>query len=192
MGLWTSIKERMNGGERVIVVWSRDHNVEFVSCIVDVSLKLIRSGDGRSWPKPAFDPTGLGKDVAYLATGEKIIPWPTREKPAYDVLDDGTKIEITPEYLDLLTRDTDTEAWLRGVRGMSVMDRLIHLGAGAAIGMALTFFLLKLIGFVGSKTGGSGTTVTITNATANATTLATAMATPFLHAATIHAWGWPL
>lgn len=190
MALWTKFKERLNGGDKTLVVWSREHHVEIIVCGIDTQLNLVRSDEGQAWPKPAWDPTPFGKDVAYLALGEKIVPWPTREKPAYDVLDDGTKVEVTPEYLDQLTRDTDTEAWLRGVRGISLMDRLIHLGAGAAIGMVLTFVLLKLIGFVGSKMGGAATTVTITNASANATTLATAVIHPMLNAAVLlPGWG---
>lgn len=175
MALWTEFKNRLAGGERVTLVWSREHDVELVECAIDPDLRLLRDKTGRSWPKPDFDPKPSGKERLYLALGEKIVPWPTREKPAYDILDDGTRIEITPEYLDQLTRDTDTEAWLRGVRGISVMDRLIHLGAGAAIGMVLTFLLLRLIGFVASRSGGSATQVTITNATADAATLATAI-----------------
>ncbi len=173
MSIVSKLKEKMNGGEKILVVWSREHHVEIVPCMIDQELRLVRSEAGQSWPKPEFDAKPIGKDEAFLAIGEKIVPWPTREKPAYDVKDDGTKIEITPEYLDRLTRDTDTEAWLRGVRGISMAERLVHLAAGAAIGMVLTFLMLKLIGFVGAKSGGgSGTTVTIMNATTNATSLA--------------------
>lgn len=189
MALWTEFKNKLAAGERVTLVWSREHDIELVDCTIDPDLRLVRDKTGRSWPKPEFDPKPSGKDRLYLALGEKIVPWPTREKPAYDVLDDGTKIEITPEYLDQLTRDTDTEAWLRGVRGISLTDRLIHLGAGAAIGMVLTFLLLRLVGFVASKTGGSATQVTITNATTEATTLAPAiLASPFQLASFPGAW----
>jgi hypothetical protein len=190
MALWTEFKNKLAGGERVTLVWSREHDVELVDCTIDPNLRLVRDKTGRSWPKPDFDPKPSGKERLYLALGEKIVPWPTREKSAYDVLDDGTRIEITPEYLDQLTRDTDTEAWLRGVRGMSLTDRLIHLGAGAAIGMVLTFFLLRLVGFVASKSGGSGTTVTITNATTNATALATAVISAPAHLASLPG-AWP-
>lgn len=190
MALWTEFKNKLAAGERVTIVWSREHDIELVDCTIDPALKLVRDKAGRSWPKPEFDPKPSGKDRLYLALGEKIVPWPTREKPAYDMLDDGTKIEITPEYLDQLTRDTDTEAWLRGVRGISLMDRLIHLGAGAAIGMVLTFLLLRLVGFVASRTGGSATQVTITNATTEATTLATAILTSPLHLASLTG-AWP-
>ncbi|MEA3200977.1 MAG: hypothetical protein QOE90_2405 [Thermoplasmata archaeon] len=192
MALWSWIKDKLgSGGERVVVIWSRDHHVEFVPCVIDPLLRLVRSGAGQSWPRPSFDPTPDGKATFYLAAGDKIIPWPTREKPAYDVMDDGTRIEITPEYLDQLTRDSDTEAWLRGARGMSVMDRLMHLGAGAALGMVLTFFLLKLVGFVGNKvSSGSGTTVTISNTTANATAVAPAIILHALHVGALALGGW--
>jgi hypothetical protein len=190
--MFDKLKQRMNGGEKVLVVWSREHHVEIVPCMIDHELRLVRS-EGQAWPKPEFDAKPIGKDHAYLALGEKIVPWPTREKPAYDVKDDGTRIEITPEYLDRLTRDTDTEAWLRGVRGITMAERLVHLAAGAAIGMVLTFFMLKLIGFVGAKGGASGTTVTITNATSamtNSTHLAMIALPHALHVASFALWGW--
>jgi hypothetical protein len=173
MSFLTDLKTKMNGGERVTLVWSREHHIEIVACTIDSALKLVRDGAGRSWPKPEFDPKPAGKDLAYFAIGEKIVPWPTKEKPAYDVDDEGNPIEITPEYLDQLTRDSDTEAWLRGVRGISMWERITHIGLGAAGGMILTFLLLKVIGFVGAHASGSGTTVTITNTTAtNATSVA--------------------
>lgn len=176
MGLWNTLKGQLSKGERVLVVWSREHVIEVVPCVIDPALRLVRDDEtGRSWPKPEFDPKPLGKDQAFFAIAERIVPWPTREKPQYDVLDNGTKIEVTPEYLDQLARDSDTEAWLRGVRGMSLADRLTHLGAGAAIGMVATYFLLRLVGFTMNHGTSAGTVVTITNATANATREATSM-----------------
>lgn len=177
MSLWTDFKNKMNnGGEPVTLVWSRDHTVEILPCTIDTALNLVRDGTGRSWPKPSFDPKPAGKERLYLALGEVIVPWPTREQPSYDVDDEGKRVEITPEHLDQLTRDSDVEAWLRGVRGISMWERITHIGLGAAAGMILTFLLLKVIGFAASKTGGgSATTVTITNTTSNATALAPAI-----------------
>lgn len=191
MSLWTEFKNKMNNGEPVTLVWARDHTVEVLPCVIDPALNLVRDGKGRSWPKPSFDPKPAGKEQLYLALGEVIVPWPTREQPSYDVDDEGKRIEITPELLDQLTRDSDTEAWLRGVRGISMWERITHIGLGAAGGMILTFLLIKLIGFASSKTsGGPATSVTITNASTNATALAPAIMLHATHLATILHGAW--
>ncbi len=173
MGIWNNIKDKLSGGSYVIVYDSRAHETIAVKCRVDFESKLVRSDAGQSWSLPEFDPTVFGKERVYLALGEKIVPWPTRERPAYDVMDDGTKIEVTPEHIDQIAEHAHQLGRMTGAAGITLTDRLIHLAAGAAIGMVLTFFLLKFINFSTAHT--TGTTVTITNTTSNATTLANAI-----------------
>lgn len=104
---------------------------------------------GRRWVLTGVKPRRWGTWDAYLAIGPEVIPWPSQDV-LWDVMDDGQRVRVTPEYLDRLVRDADTEAFMRGVRGISTADRLVHLGAGAAIGMVATVIMLKAIGYAGS------------------------------------------
>lgn len=167
--------------ETVVVMELRENELFATKCIVDRTQNLLRAAKGTgTWPLPGFDPKPYGRQRVYVASGVNILPWPEKI-PKWDVMANGKIIEVTPEYLDQLVRDSDTEAWLRGVRGMTWADRLVHLAAGAAIGMVLTYFLLKMIGFAGNGAK-SGTSVIITNTSAaNATTLATAVIHTSLH-----------
>jgi hypothetical protein len=167
--------------ERVLVFEARAHDVRPTRCVVDRETRLIRSGDGAaSWPLPEFDPTPVGKDAAFVAIGAKIVPWPSKEKPAWDVMDDGTKIEITPEHLDQVAEHAHKLGRLAAVGEMSMTDRIIHMAAGAALGLVLGFILIKYLGF-SIVHGNGGTVVTIQNATAtNATSLANAAMLPII------------
>ncbi|HLE98002.1 MAG TPA: hypothetical protein VI997_11570 [Candidatus Thermoplasmatota archaeon] len=117
-------------------------------------VKVLRRDDlleaeGRSWPHHDVEPRRFGRHRVWLAHGVKILPWPTATAPLDDL--DGVKVEITPEYLDRLVRTYDVEAWARGSQGITLMERLLHVGAGAALGMVLFAGLLKLLGVFGSR-----------------------------------------
>lgn len=170
MGLLATIKAKFGSGDKVTVVWSREHHLEQFACVIDHQLNLVRSSANQSWPKPDFDPKPLGNERIYLAMGEKIVPWPTREKPAYDVMDDGTRIEITPERIDEVVENAHKLGRLAAAGETSLGQLLLHLGAGAFIGLVLAFFLMKFLGFTIAHDT-TGTSVTITNATTNSTSL---------------------
>lgn len=157
--------DKLSKKERVTVYEAREHEVVPTPCTVDREMRLVRSKDGTaSWPLPEFDPTRIEKERAFLAIGPKLVPWPKKEKPMWDVMDDGTKIEITPEHIDQVAEHAHKLGRLAAVGEMSLMDRIIHLGAGAAIGLVLGFILIKYLGF-SIVHGEPGTVVTITNTT---------------------------
>lgn len=167
--------------ERVLVYEAQEHEVRMTPCTVDREMRLVRSRDGTaSWPLPEFDPTRIEKNRAFLAIGAKLVPWPKKEKPTWDAMDDGTKIEITPEHIDQVAEHAHKLGRLAAAGEMSLTDRLMAMGAGAAIGLVLGFILIKYLGF--SIVHGNGdTVVTIQNATAtNATSLANAAMLPII------------
>lgn len=141
---------------------------------------VIRTA-GASWANPGgIQPRRMGLRRVFLAIGPEIIPWPSTDpsveiaattpegaqpgEPSppvvkgdscWDVMDDGSRVRITPEYLDWLLQQADNETWMKGVRGISTWDRIIHLAAGAAAGMVLTVAGLKLLGWGASYLSGS-------------------------------------
>lgn len=130
----------------IVTVLDCSHPTEVKKRKGRVDGQVVKCVGGKTYA----DPDGLLKDNAklYFAYGPRLVPRPTGPDE-YDVDDHDQRVLITPDYLDRLVRDSDTEAWMRGVRGISLWDRIIHLAAGAGIGLVLAFLLMRFIGVIG-------------------------------------------